>query len=275
MAAILFGALLHAGWNALIRGAEDTYLDMVLIVTGAGIITLIWLPWTPVPRTASRPYLAASVGIHIGYFSFVALAYRKGELGFAYPLMRGTAPVFSAIAAALLLDESPSPGGWTGIALICGGILMLSVDSWRSGSFPRRSALFALMNAAVIVLYTLVDGVGARLSGAPVSYTEWMFLLTGLSLLALCFGGLKPHTAVYLRAHWAKGLLGGACTLGAYSLALWAMTKAPIALVAALRETSVIFALLIASLFLGERMTFWRSASIVLVATGAMVMKVL
>jgi drug/metabolite transporter (DMT)-like permease len=223
---------------------------------------------------ASWPYLAASVLVHVGYFAFVALTYRKGELSFAYPIMRGSAPVFSAVAAALLLNEFPSPGGWIGILFICGGVILLAVDSWRSGSFPMAAAAFAFTNAGVIVLYTLIDGVGARLSGSPFSYTGWMFLLTAVPLLAVCLAGLRPKAAAHIRLNWPKGLVGGALTLGSYGLALWAMTHAPIALVAALRETSVVFAVLIAAIFLRERITRVRYASIVMVTAGAIIMKI-
>jgi drug/metabolite transporter (DMT)-like permease len=188
--------------------------------------------------------------------------------------MRGSAPVFSAVAAALLLNEWPSPGGWVGILFICGGVILLAGDSWRAGSFPRTAAAFAFTNAGVIVLYTLIDGVGARLSGSPFSYTGWMFLLTAIPLVAARLAGLRPRAAAHIRVNWPRGLIGGAFTLGSYGLALWAMTRAPIALVAALRETSVVFAVLIAAVFLRERITRVRYSSIVMVSAGAIIMKV-
>jgi drug/metabolite transporter (DMT)-like permease len=274
MIAVVLGSLLHASWNALVRGAPDRTLDMVLIVGGAGVITACWLPFAPVPAVQSWPYLAASVVIHVAYFLLVALSYRKGELSFAYPIMRGTAPAVSALAAALLLSESPSPGGWLGVLLICFGVILLARDSWRSKSFQTSSAVFALINAAVIVLYTLVDGVGARLSGHSTSYTSWMFLLTALSLLAIFVPRDGSNVLRYIRHHWPRGLVGGACTLGAYGLALWGMTRAPIALVAALRETSVLFAVIIAGVLLRERITRTRYVSIFIVLAGAVAIKV-
>lgn len=273
MTAVIFGALLHAGWNALVRGGSDRFLDTVVIVAGAGLIAACCLPFAPNPEETSWPYLAASVLVHVGYFTLLSLAYRKGELSFAYPIMRGTAPVFSAIAAAVLLKESPSQGGWAGVLLISCGVVALARDSWRSGSFSPASAAYALANAGVIVVYTLIDGLGARYSGAPASYTAWMFVLTAILMLAACFAGLRSNAAGYLRAHWTKCLVGGALILISYSLALWAMTRAPIALVAALRETSVIFATIIAAVFLRERITRVRMASIVMVVAGAFAMR--
>jgi len=275
MAIVLFAAALHAGWNALVRASSQKFQNTVLIVLGAAVWTAFLLPLAPIPAFESWPYLAASVLIHVAYFSLVAFSYRGGELSFAYPLMRGSAPALSAVAAALLLNESPSPGGWAGVLLISCGVLVLAGDSWRSGTFRVAPALFALANAGVIVVYTLVDGQGARLSGHAFSYTGWMFLLTAPLLLAISAIGHGRETLQWFRLGWRRGLLGGACTLASYGLALWAMTRAPIALVAALRETSVVFAAIIAASFLKEPITPFRYASIFTVCAGAVAIKVL
>jgi drug/metabolite transporter (DMT)-like permease len=274
MAIVLFAAALHAGWNALVRASAEKFQDTVLIVLGAGVWTAFLLPFFPLPAVASWPYLAASVLIHIAYFSLVAFSYRSGELSFVYPLMRGSAPALSAVAAALLINESPSPGGWAGILLISCGVLVLAGDSLRSGTFRAAPALFALTNAGVIVVYTLVDGQGARLSGHAFSYTGWMFLLTAPLLLAISAADRGREVFRRIQSGWSRGLLGGACTLASYGLALWAMTHAPIALVAALRETSVVFAAIIAAYCLKEPITPLRYASIFAVTAGAIVMKV-
>lgn len=274
MAIMLFAAALHASWNALVRASSQKFHDTVLIVLGAGVWTVLLLPLVPIPAVESWPYLAASVLIHVAYFSLVAFSYRSGELSFAYPLMRGTAPALSAIAAALLLNESPSLGGWAGVLLISCGVLVLAGDSWRSGTFRAAPAVFALTNACVIVVYTLVDGQGARLSGHAFSYTGWMFLLTAPLLLAIAAAGQRREVLKRIQLGWHKGLLGGACTLASYGLALWAMTRAPIALVAALRETSVIFAVIIAATFLKEPITRLRYASIFIVSAGAIAIKI-
>jgi len=273
MLAVLLGALLHAGWNALIRSSTDRTLDTVLVVASAGVIAACLLPIAPLPAAASWPYLMASGLIHVAYFMLVALSYRHGELSFAYPIMRGSAPAISALAAAWLLAEAPAPAGWAGILLISGGVVLLAGDSWRTGVFHGRTALFALSTAAIIVIYTLVDGVGARLSGHAAAYTGWVFVLTTIPLLAL-FLYLNPvSTAKHLRQHWRRGLFGGACTLGSYALALWAMTQAPIALVAALRETSVVFGALIAAILLHEQISRTRWVAILTVVAGAIAIK--
>lgn len=273
MLAVLLGALLHAVWNAMIRGSGNRTLDTVLVVAGAGALMIAMLPFAPLPAPASWPYVIASGVIHVIYFLLVALSYHHGELSFVYPIMRGSAPAASAIAVALLLAEVPTAGGWLGVALICGGVMLLAGDSWRTGSFHGRAALSAIGTAGVIVVYTLVDGIGVRLSGHAASYTGWVFLLTAIPLLTIFLLRDCAGTTAYLRQHWRRGLLGGACTLASYALALWAMTRAPIALVAALRETAVIFGVLIAALVLRERITRIRYLSILVVCAGAAAIK--
>jgi drug/metabolite transporter (DMT)-like permease len=274
MAVVLFAAALHASWNALIRASSQKFSDTVLIVLGAGVWTALLLPIIPFPAVQSWPYLAASVFIHVVYFSLVALSYRSGELSFVYPLMRGSAPALSAVAAALFIHESPSLGGWAGVLLISFGVLILAGDSWRSSTLRAAPTMFALTNACVIVVYTLVDGQGARLSGYAFSYTGWMFLLTAPLLLVILAVGQGRGVLRHIRIGWCRGLLGGACTLASYGLALWAMTLAPIALVAALRETSVVFAAIIAACFLKEPITLLRYASILTVCAGAIAIKI-
>jgi drug/metabolite transporter (DMT)-like permease len=264
---------LHAGWNALVRASGDKFLTSLQVVCGAAILALLMLPGLPMPAVASWPWLLASGLIHVVYFTLVARAYQGTDLGLAYPLMRGTAPVLTALAAALLLGEAPTPGAWLGIALICGGVLMLAGRAWRSGTSHPGAVLAALANAGVIALYTLVDGQGVRLAGHALSYTAWVFLLSAAFMLV---------TAAWLRGRsllrsapgaWRAAALGGSGTLAAYSLVLWAMTQAPIATVAALRETSIVFAALIGALLLREDLSRLRLFSALLVCGGAVAIK--
>jgi len=271
--AVLLGALLHAAWNTMIRGAENRTLDTVLVVAGAGALMLLLLPFAPLPAAPSWPYVIASGAIHVAYFLLVAGAYRHGELSLVYPLMRGTAPALSALAAALLLAEIPAPAGWAGIALICGGVLLLAGDAWHKAKFHGHAALFAFGTAGIVVIYTLVDGIGVRLSGHAASYTGWVFLLTALPLTAIFLWRDRKATLAYAQRHWRRGLFGGACTLASYALALWAMTQAPIALVAALRETSVVFGTLLAATLLQERISALRWAAVLVVVAGAVAIK--
>jgi drug/metabolite transporter (DMT)-like permease len=272
MAAILLGALLHATWNALIRGGSDKMLNTLLIVAGAGLVTACFLPFVSAPAPASWPYLAASIVIHVVYFYFVAISYRGAELSFVYPIMRGAAPAVSAVAVVFVLNESPSPLGWAGVLIVCSSIALLTADSWRTGTLRLAPTALALANAGVIVIYTVIDGIGARASGNAFSYTGWMILLTAVPVTVVCFIR-RPQFMASIRANFGRVLAGGACTFGSYGLALWAMTHAPIALVAALRETSVVFGTIIAATFLQENVSSMRYLAILGITVGAIAIK--
>jgi drug/metabolite transporter (DMT)-like permease len=257
--AVLGGALLHAVWNTLVKSSRDKELDTYAVAAGSGLLALFLLPFLPLPAAAAWPWLAASAAVHILYFMFLAGAYRHGELSYVYPVMRGGGPMIVAASGALVFAEVLRRTEWLGVLLVCGGILALA-----SGAHDRRATLFAIANAGVIGAYTLIDAQGARASGAPVSYTLWFFAAMALVILAM--GLAKRGAAVprYLGRHWLRALAGGACSVGSYGIALWAMTRAPVALVAALRETSVIFGAVLAAVVLKEKLTRRR-----LIATGA------
>ncbi len=273
MILVLVGAALHATWNVIIKAGSDKLLDTILVTCGAATIAALTLPFIPPPARASWPYLATSMAIHLVYFSLVALVYRTADLSHAYPIMRGSAPPMTAILAAATIREPLSVGAWLGIALISAGILVLSGDSWRSGRFPFPTAALGLLNGVVIMAYTLVDGVGVRLSGNAWSYILWLFILIPVPLLVLVLLARPRAFLTQLCARWKPGFLGGACTAASYGVALWAMTLAPIALVAALRETSVIFATVLASLFLRERFGVARYLAAGAVTLGAVAIK--
>jgi len=274
MAIVLAAAVMHAGWNALVKSGGDKLVDITLITTGAALVAAPALFIAPPPAPASWPYIAASVVIHCAYFLLAGLTYRHGDLSFAYPLMRGSAPLVTAMVSVALLGEELGAGGWTGVVLLSLGVLALTRDNWRSGHLQGRAAAFGLANTAVIVVYTLVDGVGVRLAGNAWSYVVWLFFLNAVPLLLVMLVANGSALLPAARRGWRTAFAGGALTLGAYGLVLWAMTQAPIALVAALRETSVIFGVAIASLLLKERFGATRWTAAVLVAAGAAAMKV-
>jgi drug/metabolite transporter (DMT)-like permease len=271
---VLFAAALHASWNAIVKAGDDKFNDTVLVIIGAALFPALLLPWIPLPAPASWPYLIASVVIHIGYFTLVAFAYRHGDMSYAYPLMRGIAPMLTAVVSSLIIGESLTPGGRIGIVLLCSGILTLTSESWWSRKFGFAVTGIALTNAVVISMYTVVDGIGLRLAGEPVSYICWLFFLQPAPFLVLLFFTQRQRFIAQLKHRWRPGLIGGLCTCTSYGLALYAMAYIPIALVAALRETSVIFGTVIAAVFLGERFGLIRFVAAGLVMAGAIVMKV-
>jgi drug/metabolite transporter (DMT)-like permease len=273
MFVVLFSAFLHATWNAFIKSGHNKLVETTFLVTGAGAIAAAMLPFVPAPARSSWPFLVASVAIHCAYFSLVSLAYRTGELSFAYPIMRGSAPLFTALLTVSVVGEPIGAGGWLGILFLCAGILWLAQEGWRSAKNQKRALVFALLNAAVIVAYTIVDGLGARASENAWSYVLWLFFLTMFPLFAI---GLASDARAILSTSaggWGKGCAGGLCSIGAYGLVLWAMTHAPIALVASLRETSVLIGTGLGALLLKERFGFGRWIAAALITAGAVAMK--
>ena len=276
MLAVLLGAALHAAWNVIVKSSSDHTSEIALVTTSAAVLAGLTLPFLPLPAAASWLYLAGSVVIHVLYFSLVALAYRHGELSYAYPLMRGSAPLFTALVAWLIVGEQLALGGWLGIALLSTGVLTLGTESWRSGRFRWSATLFGLANAAVIVAYTLVDGLGVRASGNALSGCAVMDVLPQcVSAADVHLDRAPPAFLAVARTRWKKASVGGLCAIGSYGVALWAMAHAPIALVAALRETSVLFGTVFAALWLKERFVPVRYVAALLVTAGAVAMKVL
>ena len=271
-AAVLFAAFLHAGWNALIKRGQDALVATIGVVIGAAAISLCLLPFFAPPAPASWPFLATSTAAQFAYYALITRVYRRADLGLAYPIMRGTAPLFVTFANAILFGEILSPLGLVGVACISGGVLLIAGGRLRRSESAVMLGM-ALSTAIVIAFYTVIDGIGVRRSGAPAAYTMWIFLLTGLTL-----GGWgmvrrgKPLLQSLRTDAWVL-LLGGGCTLLSYGIALWAMTRAPVAAVAALRETSILFAVLISVFALKEAATWYRIAAVGLLMAGAVAIR--
>ncbi len=268
---VLFGALLHATWNALIKAGTDKSLDASLVSAGGAVCALPFLALLPMPASASWPFIGASAILQFIYFQLVAGAYRAGDIGLVYPLMRGCAPLLIVATSGVILGETLSGGALIGTMTICAGILTLAFEARKGSGHAIR---LALANAFVIATYTYVDGIGARLSGNAISYTLWMSLPPPVLLFswAIWRRGLFA-VAVHVRYNWWRGLIGGGGSIASYGLALWAMTKAPVATVAALRETSILFALIISVVILKEKASPWRYLAGVIIAMGGLILK--
>ena len=266
---ILFSAALHAIWNAIVKGGSDTLLTTILVAASGALVGLIALPFLPPIAPEAWRYLAISAVLEIAYYALVAAAYRNADMSRAYPLMRGTPPLLVALVSSLFLGATVSLTGWLGVALVSAGLLSLTLGGTRGDS---RGVAFAMVNALVIASYTLVDSFGVRASGSPAAYTMWIFVLTGVPLAAWALLR-RPGFIPYARRNWHLGLLGGLGTLISYGLVLWSMTMAPVALVAALRETSILFGTIIAVLVLKERVTRTRLVAVLIIAAGAAVLK--
>jgi drug/metabolite transporter (DMT)-like permease len=268
MLVVLFGALLHASWNVLAKSGGDPLIDTTLILIGGAVLAVLALPLLPLPAPASFPFIATSAVLQVGYFWLVTAAYRSGDMSLAYPLMRGTAPLLLALVSSAILGEQLGLGAICGIVIVCGGVLTMALAHRRNGA-DWRPVGFALANAVVIAGYTLVDGVGARRSGDAMAYTLAIFLASCVLFVPWVAWRHGAALAEVLRRRWHLGLGGGACIILSYGLALWAMTRGPIAPVAALRETSILFGLVLARLSLRERPSPIRMAGGLLILVGA------
>ena len=272
--AVLAAGLMHATWNALLKSSVggDPLLDTATIVAGSTLCALVALPFVPLPAVAAWPFAAVSVCIHFGYYLTLAEAYRSGDLSFAYPLMRGTAPLLVTLLGALFLQELPTPQVMLGIVLISTGIVSIAFAARHH--HPRAAVLWALANAGIIAVYTLIDGTGARASGHAVSYVLWMTFLEGVLFLCWLLARRRMPAVRYVTARWQRGITGGFLSVAAYGIVLWAMTRAPVAAVAALRETSVVFAAIIGALVLKEGVGIARVLGALLVVAGVAALKI-
>ncbi len=274
--AVLLAALLHASWNAMIKGGNDVLLDTAAIVAGAGLVALPFVFLVPLPAPASWPYIGASVATHVAYYYLMINAYRTGELSLVYPLMRGVAPLLTGVIAIFWMGEWPSTVGWAGMAMISLGVVALALRPAPLGAALHghgRAVGFALTNAGVIALYTIIDGSGARIAGNAWSYIVWLFVLDALPFTAYMLVTRGSTLAEALVQRRMRGLIGGGLSAAAYAISVWAMTKAPVALVASLRETSVLFATLIGARVLKEHLTPRRWVGVGAVIAGVLALK--
>jgi len=268
---VLFGALLHASWNVLVKSSTDKALDTALIHLLGSVIALPLLFIVGVPGAASWPFIIASVVIHIGYYVALTGAYKHGDMGLTYPLMRGVAPMLVALSAVMTVGESLAPLAWAGVIGICAGVLVLGLS--RHALDNRRATLFALTNAVVIAVYTVIDALGARASGNAVQYVVALFVLDGWPFALLVLARRGRAAWPYARARWPFATGGALASLGSYGIALWAMTRAPVATVAALRETSVLFAALLGTWLLREKFTVRRALGTCVIVAGVMALR--
>ena len=267
--AVLFAALLHAGWNSLVKLGLDRFSSMLLLALVQGGIALLLVPVFGAPARAAWPWVLLGSALHSGYKLFLIRAYGHGDLSQIYPLARGTAPLIVTLASALFLGEAPPLLRIAAVLAIAGGIVSMA----GGGGLSRTALLWALGTAGFTASYTMADGVGARLAGDASAFAMWMFALDGLVMLGFGLATRGRRAVVALLPEWRGGAAAGAMSLGSYWIAIWAFTQAPLAMVAALRETSVLFALLIAFFLLKERVEPQRWIAGALILVGIVLMR--
>ncbi|MER5311385.1 DMT family transporter [Streptomyces sp. NPDC002773] len=268
--AVVVAAVTHASWNAIAHGIKDQLLSFTLISGGGAAIGLVTALFVPLPAAGAWPYLIASALLHVGYYALLMRSFTLGDFGQMYPIARGTAPLVVTVLAAVFLDEVPDGWQLLGVAVACAGLTGLALWGIRGkGARPHWPALLAAGATGLsIALYTVVDGVGVRASGTPLGYIAWLMILEGLAIPAYALWTRRAALLPQLRPYAARGLLGAALSVAAYALVLWAQTKAPLAPIAALRESSIIVGAAIGALFFKERFGGPRIAAAGLMVVG-------
>ena len=273
--AVLFAAVLHAVWNALLKHGADKFVGMAGVVAGHTPFALAVLPFVSFPEPEAYPYMAGSVLLHFGYQMMLLWSYRVGDLTHVYPLARGTAPLIVAGVSIAVLGVTLVPNEIIGIIVIAVGLISLSLVRQHSGARNGQAAILAVITGCFIAAYSLNDGLGARAATTSLGFYAWTTLGSAF-VIAITMMVWKPgvmrqliQTPSGLKAFW----IGGGASFVAYSIVTWAFMQAPIALVTALRETSIVIALLLGILFLGERLDVGKVISTFLTILGAVILR--
>jgi drug/metabolite transporter (DMT)-like permease len=278
LAAVLGAAALHALWNSLVKSASDKFLSSAVVALWCGVAAVVAALVLPRPAAVAFPFIVASAIIHIVYFMLVGQLYRSADLSVAYPIMRGLAPLIAAVIALATLGEAPGPIASLGVAALVAGVLAMGASGFAHGRINRPTILVALANSAVIAIYSVIDGQGARLSGAgsafAFAYNSWADALTALSYLPIILFLRGRAVVATFAQDWRRGLIGGLAAFFGYAIVVWAMTRAPIAAVAALRETSVVFAAIIGVAVLGEPFHAQRAIAVLVILAGVILLRV-
>lgn len=264
---VLGAALLHASWNALVRIGASKMTGMVIMTALQGSAGLMIALGRPLPEGVVWVWLLASGFLHAAYKLFLAYAYEHGDLSRVYPIARGTAPLIVLALGAFLFSDEISGPAYVGILGLGFGILMMANGVLASGE-SRKLIPFALCSAAATAGYSIVDGMGARVAGDAATFVAWLFAFDAALMLPIAAALRGPGVFRASARSWGLGALAAAGSYGAYAIAVWAMTQAPIALVAALRETSILFAVAIGVIFFGEKLDRAKIAAAVLIVGG-------
>ena len=271
--AVLGAAVLHAAWNAVVKGGTDKRLNMAAVMLGHIPFAMVSLLFVPLPAVESLPYLAAGIGLHFGYQIFLMRSYEKGDLTQVYPIARGSAPLIVAVFSVLVLGVHLTAMEIFAILLIGAGILSLALVRRADGMRNGHAGILALITGLFIASYSLVDGLGARLAGTSLGFFSWLAIGNGVVMI-FYLRAVSPNVLMDLPRKGGKVfLLGGGASFIAYAIVTWAFTQAPIALVTALRETSIIFALLIGVFFLRERLDLAKVFSTAITLVGAILLR--
>ncbi|MBN43609.1 MAG: EamA family transporter [Alphaproteobacteria bacterium] len=277
--AVIVSALMHASWNALVKAGDDGWLTGAVIsgfaATAALIVAVLFVPW---PEPHHWPWLIGSGILHAGYFVLLMCAYTYGDLGKVYAIARGTAPLVIVALAGPIVGDTP---GWPEVAailLLVASVFALTFEPGKLATADFKAVILAILTGSMIAAYSLFDAVGIRTIGpeidyAAITYGSWLMIFTSVPVLAIALTIRRGRIFPYMRTNMIKGAIGGVVAVGSYMLILFAFANASVAAVAALRETGVVFAALIGTFILGERLGARRIPAAILVALGAGALK--
>jgi drug/metabolite transporter (DMT)-like permease len=277
MCAVLIAALMHALWNSLVKSAGDKFMTSARVCLWCGFVSVVVISATPAPAMAAWPFVAASAIIHVVYFLLVGRLYRTADLSVVYPLMRGLAPLMATAGAAALLGERPPGLALAGVLALVAGVVAMGASGLAHGRIDKTTMRYALINAAVIATYSVIDGEGARLSGPGAlhafGYNAWADALTAALFVPTLVAWRGRAMLVEFTREPGRAAIGGVAAFCGYALVIWAMTQAEIGAVAALRECSVVFAAVIGVVVLGEPFRHARAGATVLILAGVAALK--
>lgn len=271
--AVIAAAAMHAGWNVLVKLKLDRFLSMFLINSFMAMMGLVMLAIFPWPAAASIPYVVVSGALHLGYNLFLVRSYRTGDLSQVYPIARGTAPLLTLLVTWIAVHERIALAGAAGIGVLVAGIWLVSLGGRGRLRLDGMTLFFALGTSVFIAAYSVVDGLGGRASGSPSAYAALLFVLDGVLLAVIAFVSRGPAILRDVAPYWVSGLMGALLSGGAYWIVIWAMTEAPIAAVAALRETSIFFVVLLSVRVLKETVTLTRIGGALFIVAGAVLLR--
>ncbi len=271
---VLAAAAMHAGWNAIAKTGLDPFLSICLIGISGSLATMTLLPFMPTPSNELWVWIIGSAIIHSGYKLFLIQAYKAGELSQVYPLARGTAPLIVTLISVLFLNETLNNYQLIGVLVLVSGIWVMAIrGSVTPGRLDGKAVFFAIATSMFIATYTIIDGLAGRIAPTVLSFLVYMTTIDGI-FMAIAFISVRGLSNLQqVIPFWKQGLIGGIMSNVAFGLSIWAMKMAPIALVAALRETSIVFAILIARVVLKEKLTGWRITAALLITTGIIFMR--
>ncbi len=274
MIIVLVAALLHASWNFLVKQNKDKHLSMSAVVLGHTPFAVAALLYAPMPDVGSLPYLLLGASLHVGYQLFLLNSYRVGDLTQVYPLARGVAPLIVAGVSVIFLGIDFSWGELGGIIIIGTGIMSLALAGPKEGLVKGYAPSLAIITGGFIAAYSLVDGLGAREAGTALGFYGWLSMINAFIFAAIMEITRPGLVRRVVFQHWRLSLVGGGASFSAYAMVTWAFTLAPIALVTALRETSIVFALMLGSFFLRERLDLPKLIAILFTMLGIVILRV-